>query len=98
MKLYIRAHDLGVKDIDPIAEKLVEYGLDAVQFVAYKALSDVKQSVGSFTSGHAIKVAKSLKNVNKTIHALQDHIAKAISDMTDVKTTSVNIKVAGVDF
>ncbi len=67
MKLYIRAHDLGVKDIDPIAEKLVEYGLDGVQFVAYKALSDVKQSVGSFTSGHAIKVAKSLKNVNKTI-------------------------------
>ena len=67
MKLYIRAHDLGVKDIDPIAEKLVEYGLDGVQFVAYKALSDVKQSVGSFTSSHAEKVAKTLENVNKTI-------------------------------
>lgn len=67
MRLYIRAHDLGVKDIDPIAEKLVEYGLDGVQFVAYKALSDVKQSVGSFTSSHAEKVAKTLENVNKTI-------------------------------
>ena len=58
MKLYIRAHDLGVKDIEPITEKLVEYGLDGVQFVAYKALSDVKQAVGSFTSAHAEKVSK----------------------------------------
>ena len=67
MKLYIRAHDLGVKDIEPITEKLCEYGLDGVQFVGYKCLSDVKQSVGSFTITHATEVAKSLKNVNKTI-------------------------------
>ena len=40
MKLYIRAHDLGVKDIEPIAEKLTEYGLDGVQFVGYKCDAD----------------------------------------------------------
>jgi hypothetical protein len=62
MKLYIRAHDLGVKDIEPIAEKLNEYGLDGVQFVGYKCLSDVKQIPGSFTAAHAEKVAKTLKN------------------------------------
>ena len=67
MKLYIRAHDLGVKDIEPITEKLVEYGLDGVQFVAYKALSDVKQAVGSLTSAHAEKVSKTLENANKSI-------------------------------
>lgn len=67
MKLYIRAHDLGVKDIEPITEKLVEYGLDGVQFVAYKAISDVKQAVGSFTSAHAEKVSKTLENANKSI-------------------------------
>lgn len=67
MKLYIRAHDLGVKDIEPIAEKLNEYGLDGVQFVGYKCLSDVKQIPGSFTAAHAEKVAKTLKNANKTI-------------------------------
>ena len=67
MKLYVRAHDLGVKDIEPIAEKLNEYGLDGVQFVGYKCLSDVKQIPGSFTAAHAEKVAKTLKNVNKTI-------------------------------
>lgn len=67
MKLYVRAHDLGVKDIEPICEKLCEYGLDGIQFVGYKALSDVKQQVGSFTAEHAEKVAKSLKNANKTI-------------------------------
>ena len=67
MKLYVRAHDLGVKDIEPIAEKLTEYGLDGVQFVGYKCLSDVKQTPGSVTAAHAEKVAKTLKNVNKTI-------------------------------
>jgi sugar phosphate isomerase/epimerase len=67
MKLYVRAHDLGVKDIEPIAEKLCELGLDGIQFVGYKCLTDVKQSVGSFTALHAENVAKTLKNVNKTI-------------------------------
>ena len=67
MKLYIRAHDLGVKDIVPITEKLCKYGLDGIQFVGYKCLSDVKQVVGSFTSLHAAEVAKNLKNANKTI-------------------------------
>ena len=67
MKLYVRAHDLGVKDIEPIAEKLTEYGLDGVQFVGYKCLSDVKQTPGSFTAAHAENVAKTLENANKTI-------------------------------
>ena len=67
MKIFIRAHDLGVKDIGPIAEKLCEYELDGVQFVGYKCLSDVKQTVGSFTQVHAENVVKTLKNVNKTI-------------------------------
>ena len=67
MKIFIRAHDLGVKDIGPIAEKLLEYELDGVQFVGYKCLSDVKQTVGSFTLSHAENVAETLKNVNKTI-------------------------------
>lgn len=38
------------------------------------------------------------KNVNKTIKELQDHIARAISDMTDVKVSTINIRVVGVDF
>lgn len=67
MKLYIRAHDLGVKDIGPICQRLEELGLDGIQFVGYKCLSDVKQTVGSFTKEHAENVAKSLGNVNKTI-------------------------------
>lgn len=67
MKLFVRAHDLGVKDPMPIAEKLCEYGLDGIQFVGYKCLSDVKQIPGSFTAAHAEIVAKTLENVNKTI-------------------------------
>lgn len=38
------------------------------------------------------------KNVNKTTHALQNRIAKAISDMTEIQVASVNVKVVGVDF
>ncbi len=38
------------------------------------------------------------KNVNKTTRNLQAKIAKAISDMTDIKVSCVNIKIVGVDF
>lgn len=38
------------------------------------------------------------KNVNKTTKNLQNRIAKAISDMTEVKVSSVNVKIVGVDF
>lgn len=38
------------------------------------------------------------KNVNKTTRNLQNRIAKAISDMTDVKVSTVNVKIVGVDF
>lgn len=38
------------------------------------------------------------KNVNKTTKNLQNRIAKAISDMTDIQVSTINIKVVGVDF
>ena len=39
MKLFIRAHDLGVTGEKEIVQKLCGLGLDGVQLVAYKAVS-----------------------------------------------------------
>ncbi len=41
MKLFIRAHDLGVTGEKKIVEQLCALGLDGVQLVAYKVLPDV---------------------------------------------------------
>lgn len=38
------------------------------------------------------------KNVNKTVKELQEHIAQAIKNMTDVDVASINIRVVGIDF
>ncbi len=38
------------------------------------------------------------KNVNKTSKNLQNKIASAIFEMTDVKVHSINVKVVGVEF
>lgn len=40
MKLFIRAHDLGVTGEKEIVQKLCGLGLDGVQLVAYKVLPD----------------------------------------------------------
>ena len=41
MKMFIRAHDLGVKGEENIAKLLDELGHSGVQLVAYKCLEDV---------------------------------------------------------
>ncbi len=49
-KLFIRAHDLGVKNEENISAKLNEFGLDGVQLVAYKALDGVAYAPASVTT------------------------------------------------
>ena len=53
MKLFIRAHDLGVKGEENIAARLDELGLDGVQLVAYKCLDDVPYIPGAVTRERA---------------------------------------------
>ena len=56
MKLFIRAHDLGVKGEENIAARLRELGLSGIQLVAYKALDDVAYVPGSMSKERAAAV------------------------------------------
>lgn len=67
MKLFIRAHDLGVKGEKRVAERLEELGLDGVQLVAYKVLEDVSYTVGAITAERAGEAARALDQAGKTI-------------------------------
>ena len=57
MKLYIRAHDLGVKGIDSVIDRLDSLQLDGVQLVAYTVLPEVPYAVGGIDLDKALAVA-----------------------------------------
>ena len=67
MKLFIRAHDLGVKGEENIAARLDELSLSGVQFVAYKALDDVSYTPGSMTEERAAAVRKCFDDAGKSV-------------------------------
>ncbi len=58
MKLYIRAHDLGVKGEEKVAVRLRELGLAGVQLVAYKILEDVPYRPGAITEERAEQLGR----------------------------------------
>lgn len=67
MKLFIRAHDLGVKGEENIVARLDELSLSGVQFVAYKALEDVSYTPGSMSGERAAAVKKCFDDDGKSI-------------------------------
>ena len=67
MKLFIRAHDLGVKGEDNIAARLDELGLSGVQLVAYKCLDDVPYTPGAVTKERAEKFRTVFEKAGKTV-------------------------------
>ena len=67
MKLYIRAHDLGVKGEEGIISRLDELGLEGVQLVAYKCLDDVEYTPGSVTEERAEKFRTAFEKAGKTV-------------------------------
>lgn len=67
MKLFIRAHDLGVKGVDPVIEKLNEHGFDGVQLVAYKVLDGVPYTKDGITSQIACEVGTKLADAGKSV-------------------------------
>ena len=67
MKLFIRAHDLGIKGEENIIGRLDELGLDGVQLVAYKCLEDVQYLPGNITAQRAEKFRAAFEKAGKTI-------------------------------
>ena len=67
MKLFIRAHDLGVKGEENIAARLDELGLNGVQLVAYKCLEGIPYTPGAVTKERAEAFCTVFKNAGKTV-------------------------------
>ena len=67
MKLFIRAHDLGVKGEEAIAARLGELGLDGVQLVTYKCLDGVTYTPGSMTEERAEAFRRVFEREGKSV-------------------------------
>lgn len=67
MKLFIRAHDLGVKGEENVVAKLNEYDISGVQLVAYKCLDDIAYAPGAMTKSRAEAFASTFKAAGKTV-------------------------------
>lgn len=67
MKLFIRAHDLGVKGEENIVRRLDELGLSGVQLVAYKCLDDVAYAPGAITKERAEAFSAAFNAAGKTV-------------------------------
>lgn len=67
MKLFIRAHDLGVRNEDAIIEKLGAYGLDGVQLVAYKCLDGIPYTPGAVTAERAEEFRQKFAAAGKSV-------------------------------
>lgn len=67
MKLFIRAHDLGVKGEENIAARLDELGLNGVQLVAYKCLEGIPYTPGAVTEERADKFRRVFENAGKSV-------------------------------
>ena len=86
MKLFIRAHDLGVKGIQNVTDKLCLHGLDGIQLVAYKVMEDVPYTPDGINEQKAQQIAQTLSSANKQIpligayfnpvHSNKDKVAK----------------------
>ncbi len=70
MRLFIRAHDLGMKGEERVVERLCELGLDGVQLVAYKVLPEVAYAPGAIDSERAAQVAGAFRKAGKSVPLL----------------------------
>lgn len=67
MKLSIRAHDMGVKSIDGMLDRLTELDADGAQLVCYKVLEDIPYVPGAITAEKAAAIGKAFAERNKEI-------------------------------
>ena len=67
MKLMVRAHDLGVKGAENINDRLIELGLDGVQFVAYKSIEGISCAPNQMSIEQATEISKNITANGKEI-------------------------------
>ena len=85
MKLFIRAHDLGVKGEENIAARLDELGIDGVQLVAYKCLDGIAYAPGSVTAERAALFRKTFERAGKTVPLIGAYFNPVHPDESKIK-------------
>lgn len=85
MKLFIRAHDLGVKGEENITAKLDEYGIDGVQLVTYKCLDGISYTAGSVTAERAASFRNAFEKAGKTVALIGAYFNPVHPDESKIK-------------
>ena len=85
IKLFIRAHDLGIKGEENIAARLGELGLDGVQLVAYKCLDGIAYTPGSVTAERASAFRETFEKAGKTVQLIGAYFNPVHPDEAKIK-------------
>lgn len=85
MKLFIRAHDLGVKGEENITAKLDEYGIDGVQLVTYKCLDGITYTPGSVTRERALSFRTAFEKAGKNVPLIGAYFNPVHPDESKIK-------------
>lgn len=85
MRIFIRAHDLGVKGEESITAKLDEYGIDGVQLVTYKCLDGITYTPGSMTRERAVSFRKAFEKAGKTVPLIGAYFNPVHPDESKIK-------------
>ncbi len=85
MKLYIRAHDLGVRGEEAVIRRVRELGLSGVQLVAYKVLDDVPYEPGAITPERAGALGKALREAGVGIPLIGAYFNPVHSDEAKIR-------------
>jgi sugar phosphate isomerase/epimerase len=85
MRLFIRAHDLGVKGIDNVVAAVKGNGLSGVQMVAYKCLPDVPYAPDGIDETKAAEIKRAFDAANLTIPLIGAYFNPVHSDKEKVK-------------
>ena len=101
MKLMIRAHDLGVKGEDQVANAVIANQLDGIQLVVYKCAPDVKYEPNYISSDRATKIGATFKDAGceipligayfNPVHPNTDKIERGIAVFKDYLDVASNI-------
>ncbi|MCR4780742.1 MAG: sugar phosphate isomerase/epimerase [Ruminiclostridium sp.] len=85
MRLFIRAHDLGVKGEAGIIARLDELGLDGVQLVTYKCLDGITYTPGSLTRERAAGFGNAFGKAGKTVPLIGAYFNPVHPDEAKIK-------------
>lgn len=81
MRIAIRTHDLGVRQEEPLLERLHALGINAVQLVCYKAFDDVLYEKGGITEARATEIGRAFSEAGVSVPLIGAYFNPVHSDL-----------------